>query len=162
MSGDLFGPAVARRTDPETSHQAAEAITPQTGSIRLQVEAFAISKGERGFIDEELSKAFEASDVSSYRTRRAELTEVGTICDSGRTKANEGGRQCVIWVHKSFHNAPSPIPDRTPPPDERTKANALRIAKTLDGAATQMRAEARFRFAEELKECANLARAWSV
>jgi hypothetical protein len=158
---DLFGPAVARREDPATSHQAAAAITPETGKIRLQVEGYAFSKGERGFIDEELSATFAAENVSSYRTRRAELTEVGTICDSGRTKANGNGRQCIIWVHKTFHRLP-PVDNRLGNPDERTKANAERIAKTLDEAAHQMRAEGRVPFAAELKECANLARAWSV
>jgi hypothetical protein len=88
---DLFGPAVARSTDPHTSHDAAKAVTPATGTIRAQVEAFAFGKNDKGFVDEELSAAFGASDKSSYRTRRAELTEAGVIVDSGRTRGERRG-----------------------------------------------------------------------
>jgi hypothetical protein len=158
---DLFAPAVARRTDPETSHQAARAINPQTESIRRQVEGFAFSRGERGFIDEELSAAFDASDSSSYRTRRAELTEVGTICDSGQTRKNEGGRQCIIWVHRAFCNL-APLVERLPKPSEQTKSAARQHQETLEDGARQMRAEGRMAFSQQLMDAANFLRGLSA
>lgn len=158
---DLFeqGRAHARREDPQTSHDAARAITPSVGTIRNQVEAYAFGKGERGFIDEQLSTAFDAADKSSYRTRREELTKAGTIVDSGKTKANAGGRQCIVWVHRTFAGLP---PLELPPPDKRTKENAEQVVRVLMEAADQMRKEGRIQFSAQLQEAAGLARAWSV
>ena len=145
---------MARRTDPQTSHDAAAAVTPATPNIRRQVEAFAFSKGERGFIDEELSAAFDASDSSSYRTRRKELTEAGTIVDSGRTQQNDGGRQCIVWVHRRFATMPPP---QIIVPDKATKEAAQRHATTVQGWADQMRREGRVA-AQQLQDAANFLR----
>jgi hypothetical protein len=100
---DLFAvPARARRTDPPTSHRAAREVTPHTDNIRAEVERWALGRGAEGFIDEELSAAFDAADSSSYRTRRAELTWPGVIVDSGRHRMNSNARQCMVWMHRSF------------------------------------------------------------
>jgi hypothetical protein len=141
MDDDLFAiPARARNTDPETSHKAAEAIEPHTATIRRQVEAFAHQRGDEGFIDEDLSRAFEAENVSSYRTRRAELADQNIILDSGRRRQNEGGRECVVWVHRSFVLQP-PLerdPAKKPKRDE-VEAAFVEIEKWQ----RQMKAEGR-------------------
>lgn len=157
---DLFGPAVARKTDPETSHQAAEVVTPGTKTIRTQVEAYAFGRNDKGFIDEELSRAAGEENKSSYRTRRAELTEAGVIVDSGRRRQNDGGRDCIVWVHRDFAQAMPP--QRVATVDDRTKENAAKVARLLDELTRQMRAEGRTSLAIELQDAATLARAWTI
>lgn len=157
---DLFGPAVARSMDPQTSHDAAEAVTPATGAIRQQVEAFAFSKADRGFIDEELSKAFDDAEKSSYRTRRAELTEAGTIIDSGLMRLNGNDRQCIVWVHKAFAEPRPKAIIRTV--DDRTKANAKKVHAALSKAAKAFYDMGGASFAKELQEAADLAKAWTL
>jgi len=107
---DCYGPAHARRSDPGTSHRAAREVTPHTDNIRADVEKWARSRGAEGVIDEELSAAFDATDSSSYRTRRGELTAAGKIVDTGRRRANSNARQCIVWKHAQFAHDYTPEP----------------------------------------------------
>lgn len=153
MDEDLFARPVARRTDPGTSHQAARAVTPAADTIREDVERWARGRGANGFIDEELSAAFDATDSSSYRTRRAELTVAGMIVDSRRRRNNSNMRQCIVWVHRSCAGVD---PDFERP---LTLAEKLeRHANRLDTQAKQMKAEGRVAFTAELQETAALIR----
>lgn len=123
---DCYGPAHARRTDPDTSHRAAREVTPHLDTIRAEVERWALGCGPEGFIDEELSAAFEASDSSSYRTRRAELTDAGRIVFSGRKRLNSSMRQCMIWMHASFRGV-EPAPERPLSLTERLHRHCNRL-----------------------------------
>jgi hypothetical protein len=137
LSADLFSPAVARSTDPQTSHDAAKAVTPKTGTIRQLVAAFALMRPD-GFIDEELSDHFGDSEHSSYRTRRAELAAAKYILDSGRTRPNSGGLQCVVWVHRMHVSDAPPIEE----PRTRYRADRAevdRLLRELDAAAPMLR-----------------------
>lgn len=154
MGNNLFDvPARARNTDPATSHEAAAAVQPATDTIRAAVERFAYNKGEAGFIDEELSAAFDAADSSSYRTRRGELTQVGTIVDSRRRRKNDNMRDCIVWVHRSYVGV-------CPPPERplTLREQLGRHANRLDLSANGMQAEGRTAFAAELRETAALIR----
>lgn len=99
VNGYLFAPASdkrarARRTDPNTSHAAADFITPALREIQLQVLMWAQRRGS--FTDAELVRHFGGG--STYRTRRAELVERGLIEDSGE-RVNVEGHRCkfAVW-----------------------------------------------------------------
>lgn len=154
---DLFSPAVARATDPQTSHDAAKAVTPATPSIRQQVDAFARVLPD-GFIDEELSDHFGDSEHSSYRTRRAELTAANIILDSGRTRANGGGLQCVVWVHREYvPNAPAIVQPQTRYKAERSEAD--RLLRELDAGAPIARGYGLIGIEQVMRDAAQLLRA---
>lgn len=94
-----------RADDPETSREAAEAIQPTKTAIQRKVEDYALRAGAVGFTDYALSLAHHSGWSSTYRTRRAELTEAGVIVDSGRRERLATGRRAIVWVHKSHKGA---------------------------------------------------------
>ena len=93
----------ARKTDPYTSHLAADQVMEYTA---LQIRLMQIFEmGVKGYTDEELIRAysmtfgisFPASD-SSIRSRRAELRDRGNVSDSGQTRLTRLGHKSVVWV----------------------------------------------------------------
>lgn len=94
--------AKARRSDPETSFEAAESVMPHLNEIQKKVEEFAISQNKWGFTDFELNNHFNHTG-STYRSRRAELADRGIIVDSGRRKQQQSnGRKFIIWIHRDY------------------------------------------------------------
>jgi hypothetical protein len=89
--------AFARRTDPDTSREAAEVVSPVIRQVRLAVLQYAESCGAPGFTDVALNAHF-ASHSSTYRTRRRELVDLGMIEDTGeRVTVGDGGRRHAVW-----------------------------------------------------------------
>ena len=89
--------AHARRDDIDTSHEAAEAVTPHIRELQARVLAFAKDRGAAGFTDVDLNRHF-GTGLSTYRTRRSELVDKGLIEDSGeRVRAGESGRRHALW-----------------------------------------------------------------
>lgn len=90
----------ARRADPDASHHAANFIAPALREIQLQVLTWAQRRAdayEGGmFTDMELLKAFGGG--STYRTRRAELVQMGLMQDSG-ARISVPGHKCkfTLW-----------------------------------------------------------------
>lgn len=95
---DLFTPiAHARRSDPDTSREAANDISPALREIQRTVLRFAAMCGVRGFTDPELSDYFDTTS-STYRTRRSELVAMGMVEDTGeRVAIGPKGRRHAIW-----------------------------------------------------------------
>ncbi len=90
--------AHARRTDPQTSHEAAKAVTPKLTHCELRVLDFARKRGRNGFTDIELEDAM-GDHGATFRTRRQELTTRGLIRDTGRTSRDAGDpRRRIVWV----------------------------------------------------------------
>lgn len=89
--------AFARRSDLDTSKEAAAAVSPLIRQVRLAVLEYAESCGTPGFTDVALNAHF-ASHSSTYRTRRRELVDLGMIEDTGeRVTVGEGGRRHAVW-----------------------------------------------------------------
>jgi hypothetical protein len=85
----------ARYKDPETSHAAAESVNVTEGH-RVVWRTF-VARGE-GMTDSELvTRTAGMLSPSGTRTRRAELTRMGYIRDSGRKKPLPSGRQSIVW-----------------------------------------------------------------
>lgn len=90
--------AHARGSDPDTSHEAAESISPRLRELQELVLDYAASQPD-GFTDIDLNRHFDTHG-STYRTRRSELVAKGYIRDSGERRAygaNGTGRRHVIW-----------------------------------------------------------------
>ena len=91
-----------RHDDPHTSEEAALAVAPHLNEIQREVEAYATRCGYFGFTDYELNIHFMTTG-STYRSRRAELADMGVIVDSGKVKRKgENGRNHTIWMHRDF------------------------------------------------------------
>lgn len=117
MSGQdelpLFGPpadveravepeAHARRSDPETSHEAARSVD----KIRESQEAILAVFREHGrpMTDDELLRRYRASHAhdrpqsdSGIRTRRSELVEANRLVDTGQRVRLSSGRRAIVW-----------------------------------------------------------------
>jgi len=92
-----------RRWDQPTSIEAAESIKPTAKTLRKDVLDYAEMRATDGFTDFEMNAYFE-SVSSTYRSRRAELVELGYIKDKGETKRGPNGRQYKVWIHHGYYN----------------------------------------------------------
>ena len=155
--------AHARRTDPGTSHQAAEAVTPGLNAIQRIVEAFARSRPD-GFLDVELIEATPDLGQSTLRTRRAELTARNVVLDSGRRRKPDGATTPhTIWIHRDHvAGAPDVVdPAAVAAREERLesdRAEAITRAHTLERFAEQFKLEGRSAVNAELRAVATLLR----
>src|SRR5262245_46046342 len=101
----LFEPSdpyqLARKSDPETSHEAAAALNGRrvTETMRA-ILAMIRAAAETGMTDEQIAKHYHgpASSPSGLRTRRAELVEAGYVKDSGRRVLTRANRRTIVWV----------------------------------------------------------------
>lgn len=90
--------AFARRSDLETSHEAARLVSPVIRQVRLAVLRYAESCGNAGFTDHAMNDHFDGHATSTYRTRRRELVDLGLIEDTGaRVKLPSSGRRHAVW-----------------------------------------------------------------
>ena len=97
-------PAVARGTDPATSHQAAASASARhTRQQVLQVlrvegrSAAASAFGELGLTDEQLCDKLPGCSRSGVRSRRADLVRAGLVAATHYTGTTSKGRQCKRW-----------------------------------------------------------------
>ena len=100
---DLFGDTLfeerkphqlTRASDPSTSYESAARVIPKLRELqRIVYEMHQAHPG--GLTDFDLEERC-GSHGSTYRTRRAELTEMGLLRDSGRKKL-QNGRNRVVW-----------------------------------------------------------------
>lgn len=105
---------VARHSDPDTSHQAAESVKSWTiNGVRLwwlQHLAFLRGRDYHQLNLDNVSVGYWATDEgarrfyagpktsdSGFRTRRAELAKMGLVEDSGLTFAISTGREATAW-----------------------------------------------------------------
>jgi hypothetical protein len=93
----LEGWTRSRRKDRATSKEAGEAASRRGTEIQMAVMEYAVSRGEAGFTDRDLSEHFDDRG-STYRTRRSELTDKGYIIDAGATRTYAGSnRRHTVW-----------------------------------------------------------------
>lgn len=91
--------AHARRSDPETSHAAAESIS--TDRLRRSQEAVLAVFDELGGRASDSQVAVRYSgprqSPSGLRTRRRELVDLGYLRDSGERVMLPSGRRSIVW-----------------------------------------------------------------
>ena len=92
--------AKARRTDPQTSHDAADSVEDITATKRHILKLLRTPK-----CDEQLVVMFRANgpvdlrmkSESGIRSRRAELVREGRVADTGKRIKLASGRQAIVW-----------------------------------------------------------------
>lgn len=99
--GDLFcGKPRARPSDPETSHVAADGISPDD-LRQSQVQVLLLFREEGPFTDERLVELCRERGVkqspSGLRTRRSELVDKGLLEDSGDRQETMFGNPAIVW-----------------------------------------------------------------
>ena len=99
--GDLFSVPRARRTDPETSHEAAGSVRNVT---RVQAMILDILATWGPGTDQQIADIYEdihrrdmPCSPSGVRTRRAELVALGRVRWTGETVRLASGRAARVW-----------------------------------------------------------------
>lgn len=99
--------AVARRSDPETSWEAARSVTHIRESQQEILDLFRF-RGT-GMTDEEVALLYHdvvcksgprCQSPSGLRTRRAELVAQGLLRDTGDRRRGSTGRRMIVWAAK--------------------------------------------------------------
>jgi hypothetical protein len=106
--------AVARSSDPSTSHDAAGSLS----EARIRDSQFSVyilidHHGAAGLSDQDLIRAYASAHLrnptmypyqseSGLRTRRSELVRKGLVVDSGRRSTTRSGRKAIVWMTKKM------------------------------------------------------------
>jgi transcription initiation factor IIE alpha subunit len=80
----------------KTSVRAAIKTYPRSGTIRIKVYHFLIRRGLDGATDQEISITLQISE-NTVRPTRKTLEIDGFVRDSGLTRKNRNGNDCIIW-----------------------------------------------------------------
>lgn len=80
-----------------TTRTTAEKIMPKTGSIRRIVYDLVKSNNDYGYTDYELETVLMSSHQTVSASRRSLVID-GYIIDSGKTRKNKNGNDCIVWV----------------------------------------------------------------
>lgn len=80
----------------QTSLDARAKIEPKVGTIRRKVYEAILVKGLSGMTDQEIEKQLNL-DGNTVRPIRGSLVEMGLVIDSGTTRSNLKGNQCIVW-----------------------------------------------------------------
>lgn len=97
--------ALARTTDPETSHEAAQSVGDTTETQQRILDIF--YDFPLGLTDHELqalyrhrserSTKYPLASESGIRSRRSELVAAGKLEDSGSRNKLPSGRKAIVW-----------------------------------------------------------------
>ena len=87
--------AVARRTDPGTSWEAARSVK---GIRESQAELLELFRHHGPMTDEMARNVYKGKQsLSGFRTRRSELVDMGRLIDTGRRVRGLTGRSMIVW-----------------------------------------------------------------
>jgi hypothetical protein len=87
---------VIARNAQRTSIAAAQKILPKTGSLRRKVYEYILNQGLRGATDQEMEITLNI-DGNTIRPTRISLVKDGFIMDTGTTRKNQHGNDCIVW-----------------------------------------------------------------
>ena len=80
-----------------TSLEALLFVEPHIGTINRAVYSFIESRGLDGATDQEVESVTRI-DGNSIRPSRGSLVKQGLVFDSGRTRPNAKGNNCIVWM----------------------------------------------------------------
>lgn len=88
----------ARRTDPDTSHEAGEALTEKRLSD-IQTDVLSWFRTVKRATDEQLETHFrdKYTAQTTVSKRRTDLVRLGYLRDSGERQLNSNNRRMIIW-----------------------------------------------------------------
>lgn len=81
----------------ETSREAAEAIAPDTPTLRRAVLEYLRSRGPTGATDDEMQTAL-GMHAHTQCPRRIELVSAGLVVKSGEKRPTRSGRAATVWT----------------------------------------------------------------
>lgn len=84
------------RNAQRTSVMAAEKALPRSGTKRRMVYDFIERCGIRGATDDEIEATL-GIDGNTVRPTRGGLVEDGFIINTGTTRKNKHGNECIVW-----------------------------------------------------------------
>lgn len=88
----------ARKTDPKTSHDAAESVNEVTRTQEYVLKALRRPRNDAQLIEAYRSyKTAPRASESGIRSRRAELVDRGLVVDSGQRVKMDSGRWSIVW-----------------------------------------------------------------
>jgi hypothetical protein len=87
---------VIARNAQRTSIAAAHKVLPKTGSLRRKVYEYILNQGLRGATDQEMEMSLKI-DGNTIRPTRISLVKDGFILDTGTTRKNQHGNDCIVW-----------------------------------------------------------------
>lgn len=96
FQSELFGDPVARRSDPGTSHQAAERVMPIAGTDRMNVLIAHWHNRMTGLTDFELAHHLNRQQTSVGK-RRGELRDAGMIAPTLDKRSAPSGSPALVW-----------------------------------------------------------------
>lgn len=150
--------AHARHQDPQTSHDAADAVTPDLRELQARVATYARAAGPGGFTDAQMSDDMEDYG-STLRTRRSELTDRNIILNSGRTALwGDSARRRIVWVHRDFVDDAPDVREPPKPISAEDKAEAIKMADQLRQSSIGIRKEGRAMLADLMEDCSKTIR----
>jgi hypothetical protein len=97
IDSDLFERALARRSDPQTSHDAADTVTPSLTHLEQMVYAALKNAWFHGLTIDELVTVTHLEKVT-VSPRLRPLCEKGLVREAHFTRAGKSGRQQTVWL----------------------------------------------------------------
>jgi hypothetical protein len=79
-----------------TSIEAKNKVAPKLGSINAKVYDFILGRGLYGATDQEIETTLRL-DGNTVRPSRGSLVKNGLVSDSGATRLNIKGNNCIVW-----------------------------------------------------------------
>ena len=90
--------AKARKTDPKTSHDAADSVDNITATKRHILKMLRTPKcDDQLLVMWKTSKGAPEASESGIRSRRAELVREGRVVDTGKRIVLRSGRSAIVW-----------------------------------------------------------------
>ena len=80
-----------------TSLEALMKVEPHIGTINAEVYSYIVNCGIYGATDQEIETVTHI-EGNSVRPSRGALVKKGWISDSGKTRKNDKGNHCIVWV----------------------------------------------------------------
>jgi hypothetical protein len=91
-------PARARTSDPDTSQEAADSLTPQTVGARCQELYNLIAAHPRAGLTVHDLVAITGYDRGNTARRITDLRQAGWIRDTGVRRLGPSGRRSIVWA----------------------------------------------------------------
>lgn len=93
--------AKARKTDPKTSHDAADSVKDITRTQEYILKALRKPRNDSQLIEAYRSfKTAPQASESGIRSRRSELVGAGLVTDSGNRVKMPSGRYSIVWAKR--------------------------------------------------------------